>query len=43
MAWNALIFSVFLMFIYAEAESVAKQSKSTRGCFAELKCGGKMN
>jgi hypothetical protein len=42
MAWNILIFIVILMFIYAEGETVSKQSKSTRGCFAELKCGGKI-
>jgi len=42
MAWNTLIFSVFFMLVCTKAISVSKQSKSTRGCFAELKCGGEI-
>ncbi len=42
MARNILIFSVFLMLVCVETVSVSKPGKNTRGCFAELKCGGEI-
>ncbi|CAF0950285.1 unnamed protein product [Adineta steineri] len=41
MASNSTILSIFLIFICIEMVLMAKKSRNTRGCLAELKCGDK--
>jgi hypothetical protein len=42
MMWYTVVWNVLLIYVCGKAVSVGKQSKSPRGCFAELKCGGEI-
>lgn len=38
---STVVSALLLLLVFVQSASASKKNKSSRGCFAELRCGGK--